>query len=259
MAKKIRLDNFLVQLGLVDSEKTAQALIMSGKVDVDGVKIDKPGTQVSNQSKVEIRKGKEFVGRGAYKLSGALKDFAIDVSGLICADVGASTGGFTEILLKQGAQKVYAIDVGFGELDYQLRKDSRVIVMERTNARHLKSLPELIAFCCIDVSFISLKLILPVVSSWLAETANLICLIKPQFEAKREEVGEGGIVTDGQVHRRVVEEIMDTAKECGLSLKGLALSQLPGAQGNKEFFIWLSVPNNTKAEDKGSLLSQLFA
>lgn len=240
MASKVRLDILLVQRGFAESEKIAQAIIMSGKVIVNGNKIDKPGTQINPDSSIELKKGKEFVGRGAYKLEGALQDFNLTVQDLICADVGASTGGFTEVLLRAGAKKVYSIDVGFGELDYKLRQDPRVVVMERTNARTLVSLPELVHFVSIDVSFISLKLILPVVKNWLVKSASVLCLIKPQFEARQEEVGEGGIVTNSQVQRRVVSEIMDQSLKDGLFLVDLAISKIQGTHGNQEFFLLLS-------------------
>jgi len=244
MPVKERLDNLMVLKGLSETAARAQALIMSGAVMVNGEKIDKPGTLVSSESAIELATRREFVGRGAYKLLGALTDFKINVADKICADVGSSTGGFTEVLLKNGAKKVYAIDVGYGELDWRLRKDSRVVVMERTNARTIEKLPEPIELVTIDVSFISLKVLMPVVHGWLAEAADVLAMVKPQFEASREEVGEGGIVNDKEVHKRVVLEVINESVKHGFSFQAAAPSKLEGTQGNQEYFSWLSVPKN---------------
>jgi 23S rRNA (cytidine1920-2'-O)/16S rRNA (cytidine1409-2'-O)-methyltransferase len=237
---KKRLDLHLLSLGIAENEKLAKALIMAGKVIVDGVKLDKPGTLVKDTCKVEVLAQKEYVGRGAYKLLGAIKSFQIDINGKVCADVGASTGGFTEVMLRSGASKVYAIDVGFGELDYKLRSDPRVVVLERTNARHLSYLPEKVSFVSIDVSFISLKQILPTVKDWLNSEAEIVCLVKPQFEAEKHEVAEGGLILNPLVQQRVSLEIMNSVEDLGLQLRGFAKSELDGTHGNKEFFLWCS-------------------
>lgn len=224
------------------NDTDAEKIIMAGRVRVDGVTVDKPGTAVSSEAVVEIVQGKEFVGRGAFKLQHALTQFNLSPAGLVCADVGSSTGGFTEVLLKHGAERVYAIDVGYGELDYKLRVDPRVVVMERTNARHLAALPSPISFVSIDVSFISLDKILPVVNGWLTPGARIVALVKPQFEAAREEVGAGGIVRDATVHSRVVEEIKAVAIAQGFSVIGECESPILGGDGNKEFLLALQYP-----------------
>ena len=196
MKKKERLDKLLVARGLVTTRAKAQGLIMAGEVLVAGQRVDKPGTAVALNADIELITPLPYVGRGGYKLAGALESFGLDVIGRICADVGACTGGFTDVLLQKGAARVYAIDVGYGQLDWKLRQDARVVVMERTNARYVESLPEAVSFVSIDVSFISLKLILPAVKKWLAPEADIVALIKPQFEAGPEQVGKGGIVRD---------------------------------------------------------------
>ena len=220
-------------------EGDAERIIRAGKVRVDGAIVDKPGSLVSVDAAVDVGQGKEFVGRGAFKLLHAITTFQLSPRGSVCADVGSSTGGFTEVLLKFGASKVYAIDVGYGELDYKLRVDPRVVVMERTNARHITTLPDQIAFVSIDVSFISLYKILPVVKDWLAPGATVVALVKPQFEAAREEVEVGGIVRSGEVHRRVVQEIKALALSLKFSVRGECESPILGGDGNKEFLLVL--------------------
>lgn len=240
MAKsRKRLDELLVERGLAPAIEKARGLILAGQVLVNGARLDKPGTAVAADAVIALAPQKTFVGRGALKLRGALEGFGIDPAGLVCCDVGASTGGFTEVLLKAGAAKVYAIDVGYGELAWSLRSDPRVVVMERTNARYVEALPEPIDLAVIDVSFISLKLILPAVRRWLAPQAQVVALVKPQFEAVREEVPEGGIVEDPTVHARVLGEVLEAASREGMHAHGLIPSPITGGDGNVEFLAWL--------------------
>lgn len=224
--------------GHAPSAEMAQKLILAGLVRIDGLVVDKVGAQVADSARVEVSQRREYVGRGAYKLEGALQAFGISVSGAVCADVGACTGGFTEVLLRHGASKVYAIDVGYGNLDWKIRSDPRVVVMERTNARHLESLGEPVSVVSIDVSFISLSKILPSVVKWLGASAHIVALVKPQFEARREEIGDGGIVTDPAVHDRVVREVSDSLPAYGLTFRGVIPSPILGSEGNKEFLVW---------------------
>ncbi|MFO7917425.1 MAG: TlyA family RNA methyltransferase [Anaerolineae bacterium] len=237
--KKIRLDVLLRRRGLVSSRERAQRLIRAGQVLVDDRVVDKASFQVEEDARVEIRRGLPYVSRGGYKLAKALDTFDIDPAGWIVADVGASTGGFTDCLLQRGAKRVYAVDVGYGQLDWQLRNDSRVVVMERTNARHLEELPEAIDLATIDVSFISLRLILPQVIKWLAPDGQVIALIKPQFEAGPDRVGKGGVVRDGDTRRAVLREVLSWALAHGWSIFGLTASPIKGAKGNVEFLAWL--------------------
>lgn len=237
--KKDRLDKLLVDRGLVSTRSRAKALIMAGEVLVDGQRADKPGTAVARDADLQLIAPMPYVSRGGFKLAGALETFHLDVSGRICADVGACTGGFTDVLLQQGAARVFAIDVGYGQLEWKLRQDPRVTVLERTNARYLESLPEAVGFVCIDVSFISLKLILPAVEKWLADQADIVALIKPQFEAGRTQVGKGGIVKETAVHRQVLEDLLSWSSERDLQPQGLIRSAIQGADGNIEFLVWL--------------------
>jgi 23S rRNA (cytidine1920-2'-O)/16S rRNA (cytidine1409-2'-O)-methyltransferase len=237
--KKERLDKLLVERGLVETRARGQALIMAGEVLVDGEPSTKAGMQISIEAEIELLEPLPYVGRGGYKLAGALEAFEISVDGRLCADVGACTGGFTDVLLQQGAARVFAIDVGYGQLDWKLRQDERVTILERTNARHLEALDEQVNFVCIDVSFISLRLILPAVMGWLADTADLVVLIKPQFEAGRKQVGKGGIVRDSAVHRQVLFEILSWSEENQFRPMGLIRSPIEGAGGNVEFLAWL--------------------
>ena len=234
---KIRLDVLLTEKGLADSRSKAQALIMAGKVRVEGRVVTKAGTPVVAEAKINIESDLPYVSRGGVKLARALDAFQIDPGGAICADVGASTGGFTDVLLQRGAARVYAIDVGYGQLAWQLRQDARVVVMERTNARYLASLPEPVNLATIDASFISLQLILPAVVQWLASPALIVALVKPQFEAGKEQVGKGGVVRDVAVHRQVLTETSAYVKSIGLSVVGITVSPITGPAGNHEFFI----------------------
>lgn len=238
--KKKRLDVLLVERGLVESRERGKRLIMAGQVLVDGQVVDKPGMQVAGGADIRLRAKLPYVSRGGLKLEAALDSFAILVAGAVAADVGASTGGFTDCLLQWGASKVYAIDVGYGQLAWRLRQDPRVVVMERVNVRYLESLPEPIDLATVDVSFISLELVLPSVMGWLKPAGDIIALIKPQFEAGPAEVGKGGVVKDPAVHRAVLSRILGWAQDHGLAMRGLITSPLKGPAGNVEFLAHLS-------------------
>jgi len=246
--RKERLDLLLVERGLAESCQKAQGLIMAGQVSIGDRVVDKPGMRVSTAAEITVAGGLPYVSRGGFKLEAALDAFRLDVEGWIVADVGASTGGFTDCLLQRGAARVYAIDVGYGQLAWKLQQDARVVVMDRTNARHLESLPEAVDLATIDVSFISLKLILPAVVGWLRPKGQtcgervlkgpdrtIVALIKPQFEAGRKQVGKGGVVRDPAVHRAVLEELVDWTQSQSLRLLGLARSPITGPAGNVEF------------------------
>ncbi len=238
MKQKERLDVYLTEHGLAETRSKAQALIMAGLVYVDGQKADKPGFSVSPEQNVELRGAAcPYVSRGGLKLEKALRDFGVDVHGFVCSDSGASTGGFTDCLLQQGARKVFAIDVGYGQLAWKIRNDPRVVSMERTNVRNLRpeDLGEPLDLSVIDVSFISLKLVLPVIFSLLKPEGQALCLIKPQFEAGKEKVGKKGVVRDPAVHREVLERFLETAKELGFQVKNLTFSPVKGPEGNIEF------------------------
>jgi 23S rRNA (cytidine1920-2'-O)/16S rRNA (cytidine1409-2'-O)-methyltransferase len=235
---KQRIDILLAERGLVESRNKAQRLIRAGEVRVDGQLVDKPSTQVSEHADIAIKAKPPFVSRGGEKLAAALKRFDLDVTGLLAADVGASTGGFTDCLLQNGARRVYAIDAGYGQLHWKLRNDPRVVVMERTNARYLDELPEPIDLVTIDVSFISLDLILPKAVYWLKADGSIVALIKPQFEAGPQHVEKGGVVRDPRVHRHVLEKTLDAAANLDLGLRGLMSSPLRGPAGNVEFLAW---------------------
>lgn len=240
MAKdKERLDVLLVERGLVETRARARAHIMAGEVTVDGVRVDKAGTQISRSARIELATPMPYASRGGYKLAGALEQFGFSVTDRVAADIGACTGGFTDVLLQRGAARVYAIDVGQGQLVWKLRQDERVVVMERTNARYLDSLLEPVSLVVIDVSFISLKLILPAVRKWSSADADVVVLIKPQFEAGPESVGKGGIVRDAAVRRAVLEDLLGWANEQGWSVNGLIQSPIQGTDGNIEYLAWL--------------------
>lgn len=238
--KKIRIDKLLFEKGLAESRSKAQSLIMAGVVYADNIKVDKPGSLVSTDSKLEVNSNnKKYVSRGGLKLEAALSNFKINVSDLVCLDIGASTGGFTDCLLKHGAAKVYAFDVGYGQLDWNLRNDERVIVRERINCRYLKpsDIGELIDLVVIDVSFISLTLILKPAIKNLKLRGKIIALIKPQFEVGKGEVGKGGIVKDTEKHNHVIEHISSHLLSLSCNIDGVLPSPILGADGNKEFFI----------------------
>ncbi len=240
--KKVRLDQLVFDLGLTESRERAKTTIMSGHVFVNGQRADKPGMSVAPDAKVEIHgDALPFVSRGGYKLDKALKVFPVDPAGKTCVDCGASTGGFTDVLLQHGAAKVYSVDVGYGQLAWKLRNDDRVINLERTNLRYVtdEQIPELMDIAVMDVSFISIKLVLPAVQRLLKDDADVVCLIKPQFEAGREEVGKKGVVRDIKVHEEVVHGILDFAPTIGLSVQGLDFSPIKGPEGNIEYICYM--------------------
>ena len=242
MANKTRLDVLLVERGLQETRQKAQATIMSGLVYVAGQKVDKPGTAVLNDAPIEVRgNALKYVSRGGLKLEKAMATFPIALSGNICADIGASTGGFTDCMLQNGASKVYAVDVGYGQLAWKLRSDERVVCMERTNARYLthEQIPDELDFASVDVSFISLKLILPPLCGLLKDGGHVSCLVKPQFEAGREKVGKKGVVRDPAVHLEVLENFLVHAKESGFTVLGLTFSPIRGPEGNIEYLGYL--------------------
>ncbi len=239
MAEKVRLDVLLTERGLAPSREAARRLVMAGEVRVDGAMHDKPGMRVARGVDLIVRQAPRFVSRGGEKLAGALTAFPVDVTGRICADVGASTGGFTDCLLQAGAARVYALDVGYGQIDYGLRSDSRVIVMERTNARYVEALAEAVSLIVVDTSFISLRYLFPVLHAWMTEQADLIALVKPQFEAGKSQVGKGGVVRDPAVHQRVLYDVLEAARADGYRVQGLIRSPLIGPAGNVEFLAWL--------------------
>ena len=242
MSKKIRLDVLLVERGLAESRQKAQATIMSGLVFVGGQRLDKPGAPVAPEAAVEVRgNALKYVSRGGLKLEKAMDIWPIRLEGAVCMDVGASTGGFTDCMLQNGAKKVYAVDVGYGQLAWKLRSDSRVICLERTNARYLSRelIPEEPDFSSVDVSFISLRLILPAISGVLREGGQTAALIKPQFEAGREKVGKNGVVRDPVVHLEVLDRFLSHAKESGFRVLDLSFSPVRGPEGNIEYLGWL--------------------
>lgn len=256
--RKERLDRLLVELRLADSRQQAQRLILAGQVSVGDRVVDKPGTQVPVAAEVTLARGLPYASRGGFKLAAALDAFGLGVAGWTAADVGASTGGFSDCLLQRGAARVYAIDVGYGQLAWKLRQDPRVVVMERTNARYLDDLPEPVDLATIDVSFISLKLIIPAVLGWLRPGGQIVALIKPQFEAGRELVGKGGVVRDPTVHRAVLVDLTAWAGSQGLGLRGLIRSPITGPAGNIEFLAhW--IPDSIASGEIGSLIEACVA
>lgn len=243
MSGKVRLDVALVERGLAETRAKAQASIMSGIVFVNGQRSDKPGTPVAADAVIEVRGSTlRYVSRGGLKLEKAMAEFPIALTDCLCADIGASTGGFTDCMLQNGAKKVYAVDVGYGQLDWKLRSDERVVCLERTNARYLthETIPEELDFASVDVSFISLKLILPALARLLKPDGHAVCLVKPQFEAGREKVGKKGVVRDPAVHREVLEHFLDHAKENNFTVLGLTYSPIRGPEGNIEYLGYLS-------------------
>jgi 23S rRNA (cytidine1920-2'-O)/16S rRNA (cytidine1409-2'-O)-methyltransferase len=222
---------------------------MAGKVRVEGQVVVKAGIRVPQEAQLTIESDPPYVSRGGIKIAAALDEFKVEPTGAICADVGASTGGFTDALLQRGARRVYAIDVGYGQLAWKLRQDERVVVMERVNARYVDRLPEPIDLVTIDASFISLKLLLPVVVKWTTVPAHLVVLVKPQFEAGRNQVGKGGVVREAQVHRQVLEQNVAYAQQLGLEILGLMPSPITGPAGNHEFLLYLGWQTNLPLVD----------
>lgn len=246
---KVRLDQLVVDRGLAETRSRALALIRAGAVLVADAVVDKPGTLLKPEVDVRLRgEPLRYVSRGGYKLEAALDTFGVDPAGRVAADLGASTGGFTDCLLQRGAAKVYAIDVGYGQLSWSLRQDSRVVVMERTNARHLESLPEPISLVVGDLSFISLTLILPAILRLGAPGADAVLLVKPQFEAGREGVGKGGVVRDPEVREAAIQRVIEAVSATGCAVLGQMDSPLPGArQGNVEHLVHLRLPGGAPA------------
>ena len=238
MKIKKRLDVLLTEQMYADTRSKAQAIIMAGQVYVNGQKADKPGTAYEENVQIEVRGVTcPYVSRGGLKLEKALRDFGVKPDGFVCSDSGASTGGFTDCLLQQGAQKVFAIDVGYGQLDWKIRSDERVVVMERTNIRYVtpEDLGEPLDLSVIDVSFISLKIVLPTIKTLLKPTGQVLCLIKPQFEAGKEKVGKKGVVREPEIHKEVLDSFVQTVTDLGFTILGLTFSPVKGPEGNIEF------------------------
>ena len=249
--EKKRLDVLIYELGYVQSREKAKAVIMAGLVYVDNQKADKPGVAYPVNSKLEVRGGApKYVSRGGFKLEKAMQSFSIDLNNKVTMDIGASTGGFTDCMLQNGAKKVYSVDVGYGQLDWKLRNDDRVVNLERTNVRNIteKEVPSKIDFFSVDVSFISLKLVLPPARNLMADNAEAVCLIKPQFEAGRKNVGKKGVVRDPKIHQDVVEGIVDFCLNNGFDVLGLDYSPIKGPEGNIEYLIYLQ-----KTDKQGEL------
>lgn len=238
MKIKKRLDVLLTEQMYADTRSKAQAIIMAGQVYVNGQKADKPGASYEENVQIEVRGVTcPYVSRGGLKLEKALRDFGVKPEGFVCSDSGASTGGFTDCLLQQGAKKVFAIDVGYGQLDWKIRSDERVVVMERTNIRYVtpEDLGEPLDLSVIDVSFISLKIVLPAIKALLKPTGQVLCLIKPQFEAGKEKVGKKGVVREPEIHQEVLDSFVQTVTDLGFTILGLTFSPVKGPEGNIEF------------------------
>ncbi|MBC8509342.1 MAG: TlyA family RNA methyltransferase [Anaerolineales bacterium] len=275
MPKKFRVDLLLVDRGLAESRSLAQRLVMAGQVRADGQVVSKPAVKVSPDVQLTVDRGPQFVSRGGEKLLAAFNEFDLDVGGRVCADVGASTGGFTDCLLQHGAERIYAIDVGKGILHWKLRKNPRVVVMEETNARFVENLPEPVSFVTIDASFISLKILLPVIKDWTSPPPPLppspsplmergrgvpakeggggevIALIKPQFEAGKKEAARGkGVIRDPEVHRQVLFDVLEFTHNEQFVIKGLKRSPVLGPKGNVEFLAWLGLDEGKKLSEK---------
>jgi len=249
-AHKVRLDELLVGRGLAESRSQAQRLILAGEVLVGEQVAEKPGQQVPEDADVQVRQGLPYVSRGGLKLAAALDAFEVDPTGLVCADIGASTGGFTDCLLQRGAARVYAVDVGYGQLAWTLRQDPRVIVLERVNIRYLPGLPEPVALATVDVSFIGLGLVLPRVAGLLTPGGQAVALIKPQFEVGKGQVGKGGVVREPALHRLAIERVFAAASVLGLAPAGLIRSPITGPAGNVEFLAWLRAGGELPASEQ---------
>jgi 23S rRNA (cytidine1920-2'-O)/16S rRNA (cytidine1409-2'-O)-methyltransferase len=238
---KQRLDLLLVERGIAPSREQARVAVLAGEVLVNGERIVRPAASVVSEAELELANRPKYVSRGGDKLEHALREFELDVSGMVALDAGASTGGFTDCLLQHGASRVYAVDVGYGQLDYSLRNDSRVVVMERTNVRDLSALPERPGVATVDASFIGLEKVLPAMMGVLEPRGLIVALVKPQFQAKRSEVGKGGVVKDPLVHASVIGRMVAWGAEHGLRFGGLTASPLRGPAGNREFFVLWSL------------------
>jgi len=261
MAEKKRLDVYIAEVGLAESREKARALIIAGAVTVDGQTCTKPAETITEERQVAVRGGDDFVSRGGHKLEKAIESFGIDLYGTVCIDVGASTGGFTDCMLRHGASFVYAVDVGYGQLAWRLRQDERVKVMERTNARYLE--PDMFerpaSFASIDVSFISLKLILPALMRVLKPPYAIAALIKPQFEAGRGKVGKHGVVRDADTHTEVIQTVLSAARGMGLTVRGLDFSPIKGPQGNIEYLAYLADSGEDAAPDAAAMVQRAHA
>ncbi len=255
---KERLDIILTERGIFPSREKAKASVMAGLIYVDGQRTDKPGTPVDTKAEISVKEDLcPYVSRGGLKLEKAIEVFGFSLDGKTAADIGASTGGFTDCMLKNGARKVFAIDVGYGQLDWKLRNDSRVINMEKVNVRYLDTgtIPDIIDFISIDVSFISLKLVFPVASSLLSDDGSLVCLVKPQFEAGREQVGKKGIVRDAAVHAEVIAKVIGYGEDNGLYSHGLTYSPVTGTKGNIEYLLYMKKSTASSAPDISTVVS----
>ena len=240
--KKVRIDQLIFDMGLAPSRERAKTTVMAGNVFVDGQRVDKPGTAVSPESNIEVRgETLKYVSRGGLKLEKALQVFEFDPTGMTCIDCGASTGGFTDVLLQNGAKKVYAVDVGYGQLAWSLRNDERVINMERTNVRYVnhEQIPEVLDLAVMDLAFISVRLVLPAVRELLKENGDILCLVKPQFEAGKEKVGKKGVVRDKSTHLEVLKGFLEFAPAEGFTVMGLSFSPIRGPEGNIEYLLHL--------------------
>ena len=266
---KLRADILLVERGLAESRSQAQRLVMAGQVRANGQLVDKPSSLLQNEAALEVVRHPRYVSRGGQKLEAALQRFEIQLEGRVCADVGASTGGFTDCLLQNGAARVYAIDVGKGILHWKLRQDRRVRVMEQTNARYIARLPEPVNLVTIDAAFISLKILLPAVKGWFGSPgeweintpSHIIALVKPQFEAGKALAAHGaGVIRSPQLHRQILEEVLEFSQAAGFTVYGLIRSPLLGPKGNVEFLAWFALqePEGVERPDAGALLSGLF-
>lgn len=251
--KKERLDILLVEKGIIESREKAKTYIMAGKIFVDGQRVDKAGEKISPSANIEFKGEKiPYVSRGGLKLAKAIKEFNLDLKGKVCMDIGASTGGFTDCMLQNGAAKVFSVDVGYGQFAWKLRTDERVVCMERTNIRYvtLEDIGEALDFASIDVSFISLKTIMPAVIGLLKEDGEVVALIKPQFEAGREKVGKKGVVRDIAVHKEVIYSVIDNLQEHNLKVLNLSYSPIKGPEGNIEYLVYFTKNQNKESNFK---------
>ena len=265
MSNKTRLDVLLVEQGHMESRQKAQAVIMAGSVFVDGQRVDKPGTAVPNTAQIEVRgHALPYVSRGGLKLEKAMKTFPLTLTGKVCADIGASTGGFTDCMLQNGAQKVYAVDVGYGQLDWKLRNDPRVVCMEKTNIRYVtpEDIGEPVDFSSIDVSFISLTKVLMPIRDYLTDKGQIVALIKPQFEAGREKVGKKGVVREKSTHHEVIEKVTSYAASIGFDILEIEFSPIKGPEGNIEYLVHLKktqeLPGKILAQKRETVVDSAF-
>ena len=259
MIKKERLDVLLVEKNIAPSRELAKAYIMAGNVYVDDVKEEKAGTKIPVTAKITLKGNQmKYVSRGGYKLEKAIEEFKLSLAGCVCLDIGASTGGFTDCMLQNGAKKVYAIDVGYGQFAWKLRNDNRVVCLEKTNVRYIthEQIPEEADFASIDVSFISLTKVLPSVINVLKQRGEVVCLIKPQFEAGREKVGKKGVVKDKKVHKEVIIKIIDYALEQNLAIHNISFSPIKGPEGNIEYLIYMEKNNSNMTKETAYTLAE---